>query len=196
MELNKLLKSRVGDILILDDFNSLEAIGKALETEIKSINKYEIDGSDLQFTAFEVQHEDLTMNLLVKTIGDAVEVRMFTTFDEGSFSEFVENYPNDSEAQEDGLPTGFILDPSNGDAEDEYLADEPFPLYGFVKNGKVDCGIGEYTYFGEADATYSSKYAWIEWYVTDDEDSNDHDQYYAISFGWDVDLNDVSVLQG
>ena len=59
MELNKLIKSRKGDILILDDFNALEAIGKALETKINEVNKYIIDGSDLTYYTFEVSHEDL-----------------------------------------------------------------------------------------------------------------------------------------
>lgn len=196
MEISKLVKSRVGDILVLDDFNALEAIGKALETPIKKVNRYSIDESDLHYITFEVEHEELEMTLIVKAIGDDVEIRMFTKFDEGSFYEFIENCPNDSEDQEGGLPTGFILDPSNGGAEDEYLADAPFPLYGFEKNDDIHCGIGEYTYNGEADSTYCAKYAWCEWYITDDEDSDDHDEYFALYFGWDVSLNDLDVVQG
>jgi hypothetical protein len=196
MDLNKLIKSRQGDILILDDFNSLEAIGKALETKINEVNTYTIDGSDLTYYAFEVEHEDLEMTLLVKVVGGESEIRMFTKFTEGSFSEFVDHVPSDFEDQDGGLPTGFILDPSNGDEEDEYLANDPFPIHGFDKNNRVMCAIGEYTYNGEADSTYCAKHAWIEWYISDDEDDDNLDDYHALYFGWDVNINDVDVLQG
>lgn len=196
MELSKLLKSRTGDILVLDDFNALEAIGKALETQIKNVNVYTIDGSDLTYHNFEIEHDDLEMTLVVKTVGDDYEIRMFTKFTEGAFQDFIDNVPSDFEDQDGGLPTGFILDPACQDSEDEYLADDPFPIHGFDKNGDVMCAIGEYTYNGDADATYCAKYCWLEWYISDDEDDDNTDDYHSIHFGWSVNINDLNVLQG
>ena len=88
----------------------------------------------------------------------------------------------------------FILDPNNTELEEEYVVDDPYPLYGFVKNGNIICGIGEYSYNGESDDTYWAKYSFIEWYLSDDEENDDHDNYYSISFGWDVCINDLSIL--
>jgi hypothetical protein len=196
MKLDKLLSALVGDILILDDFMSLTELGHPLETEILAINSYSIDGSSLSYRTLEIKHNDLDMTLVIKTVNKDSEIRMYTTFDEGSFYEFVENCPNDSEDQEGGLPTGFILDPNSEGSEDEYLVDDPFPLYGFIKNDDINCGIGEYTYNGDADETYWAKHAFIEWYISDDEDDDDMHNYYSIAFGWDVCINDLNILQG
>jgi hypothetical protein len=196
MELNKLLSASVGDILILDDYASLVELGHPLETEIVGISKYSIEGSTLSYKTLEVRHNDLKMTLVIKTINNDAEIRMYTTFDEGSFYEFVDNFPNDSHEQEDGLPTKFILDPNNTELEEEYIVDDPYPLYGFIKNENIICGIGEYSYDGEADDTYWAKYSFIEWYLSDDEENDDQDNYYSIAFGWDVSINDLSILHG
>lgn len=196
MELKKLLNCKKGDIIRLSDFNALEQCnGNPFEAEIKKINRYTHPESSLTYTTFEVEYGDMEMIFLVKTVEEESEVLRYTLWNEGSFSEFVDNVPSDHEETE-GLPTGFILDPMSEGTEDEYLANDPYPIYGFQKNGKIHCGIGEYTYNGEADSTYCAKYALIEWYLSEDQDSDDLDNYHALYFGNTVSLEDLEVLQG
>ena len=196
MELKKLLNCKKGDILIYSGYNALEQCnGQPFEAEIKTVNRYTHPESSLTYTTFEVQYGDMEMIFLVKTIGDEYDVQRYTLWNDGSFSTFVDNVASDHEETK-GLPTGFMLDVMNEGTKDEYLALDPFPLYGFQKNGKIHCGLGEYRYNGEADQTYCAKYGLMEWYLSDDEYSDDLDNYHALYFGNDVSLEDLEVLQG
>lgn len=195
MELQKLLDTKKGDIIVLSDFNALEEAGGAVEFEVKTVHRYTHPESAMFYTSFEVQYGDSEMIFMVKSVGDEHDIIRYTMFSDGSFSEFVENVPSDCEETE-GLPTGFILDPFSNGEEDEYLANEPFPIYGFKKNGKILCGLGEYSFNGEADSTYACKHALIEWYISTDEDADDLDNWHGVYFGNDVSLNDLDVLQG
>lgn len=195
MELKKLLNSKVGDILRLDDMNALMQLGGAFESDIVSVHTFTHPASDLKYKTLEIKCGDLEMSLIIKTINDEHEIKMFTRYDEGSFQPFIESIASDYEETE-GLPTGFIIDPANGDEEDEYLADEPFPIYGFEKDEENYCAIGEYTYNGEADSTYCATYSFMEWYISEDKDADDLDNYFSIYFGWKVSLDDLDVFQG
>lgn len=198
MELKKLLKCTAGDILILDDFNSLEELGKALEAEITSVSHYRHEEVDVEYTALNVESGDLEMTLLIKTVGDVSAIRMFCNWMSGTLQEFMDTVPSDA-GENNALPSIFgvcLSDDEDEDEEDEYVADEPYPLYGFFKDGGQACGIGEYTFNGEADSTYCSKYAFMEWYLSPDEDNDDLDSWFSMSFGWDVGLDDLNVIQG
>ena len=195
MEIQKLLSTGEGDILVLSDFNALEQLGKAFEAPVKNVSHVRHEEVDLEYTMLDVECGDLEMTLVVKSVGENHAIRMFTTWMNGTLREFMEAIPSDC-GETNALPTIFGVELEEEGVEDEYRADAPFPLYGFHKDGAQPCGIGEYTYTGEADSTYSSKYAFLEWYVSTDPDNDDLDSWFSMAFGWDVSLSDLNVIQG
>lgn len=195
MELKKLLNSKVGDIITLSNFEALEECGGSVDLIIAEVHSYTHPESSLEYTMFEVQYEDLEICILVKVIGESYDIRRFTKYADCSFEEFIDNIPNNHD-ETGGLPTGFLLDPDGSDEDCEYQADDPFPIYGFQKDGRILCAIGEYTTTAEFDITYWAPYCFMEWYISEDEDSDDLDNYHSLWFGANVNIADLNVLQG
>jgi len=193
--IKKIMDAVVGDILVLSDYNAMESGGE-IEAVVTNVDTYVLPSTDLTIKCIGFDFNDEPMMVVVKAVGDEYEMRGFKEWSDGKYRDFFEGVEG-TYKDDVCLPDSFQLMVCDDAGFDTYTAIDPFPLYGFTLNGRVQCGIGDYhitTPDVEIDETYWANYALLVWYV--DGDSQDMlENYHALWLGWDLGVNEVELLK-
>jgi hypothetical protein len=191
IDINQLSKE---SMIVLKDFNTLEARGGEFTGQPIEIHKWENDQFKMCGIELEVD-KDITLMVLIKEVGDVVDVKLYRQFDSNLACNIEcpkDLFVMDDGENEDGLVfnNSFQID-LDEEVTDTYLMNEPFPFWDIQKTDGNEVGIAEYTIQAEEEdvVDYWAKNCFIEWFYHNEEKG-----LATVWFGWDISMDDVDMI--
>jgi hypothetical protein len=193
--------AKKGDIIVLRDFHTLEAVGQEYSGQISKVNVWRNN----HLTAYGLEiavSDDTTLMLLVRGDEETADIRLFRLWESSLAMVILKSLPLLSKDANGLLSdfTNFDIVFGNGDFRPVRYSvkNPPYPFWDIVKSDGSKVALCEYFSSIEGtpiDGNFWAKSCFVEWHAyVGGPKADGAEGLLSVWFGWDVGSNDFDII--